>query len=145
MVVHVVLYQEVDLQKIKTEGRKYFWPKIVCPKCNIFCWGHGYVLRNFSEILFPIFIKRWRCRICRRVFVICPTSHWRRYQERKENIFNALLHRLEYLKWPPWGNRQRGGHWLRKFLHNCSTFLLLQNDDLYQTVLFYKEKNLAIF
>lgn len=43
-------------------------------------------------------------------------DRWRRYESSAQTIFDVLSHRLDSRFWPKGLQRQRCGHWLRKFI-----------------------------
>jgi len=93
------------------------WPNT--PKCPNGCkkvWGHGYVLRYFTHFPAGLYLKRWRCPTCKIVILMFPVGYWKGYQTSIENIFIALKNRIKKYCWPSHTSRQRGGHWLRKFI-----------------------------
>ena len=135
----------VSLDDLQQQKKGYPWNRPEeCPRCKGNLWGHGYVLRYFNSHSEGLSIKRWRCPSCRLVITCRPSSHWRRFQESVENIFQALIDRVKCYKWPPWTTRQRGGHWLSLLTSHAKINLLEKKNQL-ETILFYKEKNLAIF
>jgi hypothetical protein len=48
-----------------------------------------------------------------------PGGFGRRFQSAVATIVMAIFERLTRLIWPVGVTRQRGGHWLRKFLNIC--------------------------
>ena len=54
-----------------------------------------------------------------RVFIMIPVGYGRRYQSAMVTIVGAIYERLTRLIWPAGVTRQRGGHWVRKFLNIC--------------------------
>jgi ribosomal protein S27AE len=139
----MIIYCDVSLQKIHEEGKNFAWERPLCRNCKSKVWGHGFVIRYFNSIKNGLLIKRWRCPNCGKIYICRPRDYWSRYQETITNIFNTLIYRVTHMKWPPWITRQRGGHWLGKFIKNARTNLLLK-ESVYEAILFYQKKNLTI-
>ena len=81
----MVLSVAVCFQTLIQKGKKYLWQKPQrCPKCghSDCLWGHGYVLRYFEQLCEGIYMKRWRCRLCRTVLTTRPTGFWKRVRDR---------------------------------------------------------------
>ena len=81
----MVLSVAVCFQTLIQKGKKYLWQKPQrCPKCghSDCLWGHGYVLRYFEQLCEGIYMKRWRCRLCRAVLTTRPTGFWKRVRDR---------------------------------------------------------------
>ena len=53
-----------------------------------------------------------------------PRGYERRYQTAAQEIGAAMVSRLAHRGWPRGLPRQRGGHWLRRFLQTCRMDLL---------------------
>lgn len=106
----------IDLKILSTEGKNYKWERPKCPNGCKKVWGHGYVLRYFAHFLAGLYLKRWRCPTCKIVILMFPVGYWKGYQTSIENIFIALKNRIKSYCWPINTSRQRGGHWLRKFI-----------------------------
>jgi hypothetical protein len=140
----MVLFQKILLSKLIREGKSYSWSRPQCPRCHIKVWGHGYVLRFFNGFSTGVYLKRWRCQVCKLVITLRPEGYWRRFQETIHIIFESLKLRLRTGRWPPSVPRQRGGHWLRKLISHASVNLL-KHDSILETVEFFQEKNLPIF
>ncbi len=97
-------------------GRSFPWKRPDgCPCCRVGLWGHGWV-RIYLECdggAERIWVPRFRCPGCRRVFRLRPRGYWPRFFYRIETIRSALMSRLMGGRWPPWLGRQAGGHWYR--------------------------------
>jgi hypothetical protein len=101
------------------QGKKFNWNR---PTCDCGCkkvWGHGFVARFFTGFLDALFLKRYRCPECRRVFILLPAGYGRRIQTVISEVWNAIESRLQTHEWPHGLPRQRGGHWLKRFLIHC--------------------------
>ncbi|MBT3583024.1 hypothetical protein HN510_04355 [Candidatus Woesearchaeota archaeon] len=139
----MIIFIKIDLNQLLLQEKEYEWERPYCNKCNCSFYGHGYVFRFFSYLSSGVYLKRWRCPICRSVATIRPDSHWKGFQESISQIFKTLTFRVKYFKWPPWCTRQRGGHWLNKLIANARLNLLLKGNIL-ETISFYQSKSLAI-
>ena len=141
-----MIYQcNVSFKKLQQEKKEYPWKRpLECSGCQGKVWGHGYVLRYFNSHSEGLYLKRWRCPSCKLILTCRPDSHWRRFQESIKRIFDTLIFRVKHRTWPPWTTRQRGGHWLRIFTSNARTHLL-EKKSVEETILFYQDKNMAIF
>ena len=148
----MILATFVSTDDLVKEGKNYNW-KRPCKCQNPGCkseklWGHGYVKRYFFACSEAVYLKRWRCPHCHSVITTRPKSFWRRFQETKSRIFEALRHRLHPKipkAWPLWTTRQRAGHWLKKLLNHAKAYNLMKEKDPLSTVAFYQEKYLDIF
>ena len=142
----MILSCNASLGEVEQLQKKYPWGRPnECPRCQgKKIWGHGYVQRYFNSLKEGLFLKRWRCPKCSLILTCRPQSHWRRFQESISNIFVAIMFKIQGSRWPPWVPRQRGGYWLGKLIENARKNELIKNN-LAATILFYKNKNLAIF
>ena len=115
----MLVHTDVPLALVVKDGKDFNWNR---PSCN--CggekvWGHGYVARFFAGIVAAVLLKRYRCPNCRRVFIMMPEGYAPRYQTPARVMCDALASRLMHRGWPRGLPRQRGWHWLRKFLAIC--------------------------
>jgi hypothetical protein len=141
----MLYYCPISISKLKKLKKNYPWIRPVsCYRCNNQLWGHGFVLRFFNQMSEALFIKRWRCPKCKITLTCRPNLYWRRYQETISNIYDTLIFKIIHYKWPPGVSRQRGGHWLKKFISKAKINLLMKST-LIETIYFFKNKNLAIF
>lgn len=144
----MIIHTNANIDEIHQQGKNYKWARISCSKCNEKCWGHGHVQRYFNirglSDSIECFLKRWRCSKCGCVHICIPSSHWRRFQSSIKDVYDALVDRVQTLKWPPWVSRQRGGHWLRSIITKAQANLLMKENVL-ETILSFKLKSLAIF
>lgn len=106
----------VSIADISNFGKEYQWPRTNCPKCLGKTWGHGFRLRYYSEFSDGIYIKRCRCPTCKIVISLVPSGYWPCYRSSISTVYQTLKHKLQSLHWPAEFSRQRGGHWLRKFI-----------------------------
>ncbi len=74
------------------------------------------MLRYFSEYEGGIFLKRYRCSHCGVVLTTRPDEYWPRIRSSIGTIYNSLKSRLNLMVWPAGFPRQRGGHWLGRFV-----------------------------
>ena len=113
----MILNHKISLDKISRIGKDYKWPKQQCEKCHQNMWGHGYVLRYFALILSAVYLKRYRCPCCCRVVTIRPEGYWPGIRSSIFTIYEALREKLCTGRWPFSIPRQRGGHWLKRFVN----------------------------
>ena len=111
----MIIYIRGLLKDIFKQGRNYPWPRPeVCPRCgHTRVWGHGYVDSWFDGYRDAIKLKRYICPCCGCVIRLRPASHLSRFQASTQKIRSTLSIRIKTGRWPPWGCRQRSGHWLR--------------------------------
>lgn len=96
---------------------KFFkWPELTCEKCSRKMWGHGFVSRYFEGVSHLIRIKRLICPDCGMVVVFRPREFWPRFRSSIEEIYDALITRLQSGFWPVGFKRQRGWHWLASLM-----------------------------
>jgi len=113
---HMILHFKITLNKLSKSGKKYKWPKHYCECCKRYMWGHGYVSRYFAAILNEVFLKRYRCPDCSVVVTTRPEGYWARARSSIFSIYEALKAKLNFGSWPLQFPRQRGGHWIRRFV-----------------------------
>ena len=143
----MIYHCKISIEELQKLQKKFDWQNVrpnSCPKCKGKIWGHGYVLRYFQSILKGVFLKRWRCTYCYLILICRPTDYWRRFQNSVSHIYKSLIYRIKYLRWPPWVQRQRGGHWLKKIITYSTTHLLMK-ETILETITFFRDKNLVIF
>lgn len=107
---------DVSIADISRLEKKFQWPRPSCPKCSGKVWGHGFRLRYFSGFSDGIYIKRYRCHHCKLLISLVPSGYWAHFRSPIQTIYKTLLYRLNQKCWPKECSRQRGGHWLRKFI-----------------------------
>lgn len=112
----MILPIKITVQEISKAGRGYKWKSCDCPSCQKRMWGHGFVLRYFSECEGGVLLKRYRCNSCGSVFTARPEDYWPRIRSSIATIYSCLRSKLNFLKWPAGLPRQRGDHWLRRFV-----------------------------
>lgn len=78
-------------------------------------WGHGFVMRYFSESSVEIYLKRYRCPDCSVVVTTRPETHWKAIRSSILTVYEVLKSKLTGF-WPLDFPRQRGLHWLRRFV-----------------------------
>lgn len=108
-------HANVDLNSLAILGKDFNWNRPKCPNGCPKMWGHGFVLKSFTNFSDGLFIKRYRCPTCKAVITLTPSGHFKRYQSSIKAIYQAIKVRLKSHKWPEWTTRQRARHWMRKF------------------------------
>jgi len=86
-------------------------------------WGHGFVSAYFDGYWEPLWLRRYRCPLCRLVLRLRPSGYFQRFQASIETIRQSLAHRFYDHLWPPGSNRQRQGHWLRSLFKKAKVYL----------------------
>ena len=111
----MILHIKITLEELSKIGKNHKWEKHPCEKCHRNMWGHGFVMRYFSEIAQGLHLKRYRCPECSTVVTTRPESHWRGIQSAVLTIYGVLKSKLVGF-WPPGFPRQRGLHWLKRLV-----------------------------
>ena len=108
----MILFVDVDLNKVILLGEKFPWPKpAICPRClQSHVWGHGFSGTFFEGFLNALLMRRFRCPACGCVMKCRPRSHFSRIQTAIDTIRSHLSARIETGRWP--GSPERGRHWL---------------------------------
>jgi hypothetical protein len=114
--IHMIAHTNVVLVELHEAGKGFNWDRPSCGKGCQKVWGHGYVPRHVVGFLEVLWFKRYRCPTCHTVITMVPIELLPRYQTRTASILVVLIHRFSIHRWPQGFPRQRGGHWLRKFL-----------------------------
>ena len=112
----MILPYKITLEELSKNGKNYKWPKHHCEHCKRNMWGHGYVTRYFEAIVGTVFLKRYRCPGCLALVIVRPEGYWPRTRSSILSIYQALHCRLSLGHWPSLFPRQRGNHWLKKFV-----------------------------
>ena len=110
----MILFRKICLEELSRKGRAFNWESQACEKCKRQMWGHGFVCRYFSEVFSALYLKRFRCPSCGVVATTRPDGYWRATRSSILSIYAALSGRLRTGSWA--SNRQRAGHWLRRFV-----------------------------
>lgn len=128
----MILFIKITIEELSKKGKTYKWEGHRCDKCQRNMWGHGFVARYFAEASDEIYLKRYRCPGCSTVVTTRPETHWRGIRSAILTIYEVLRSRLTGF-WPPGFPRQRGLHWLKRFVDlakmenqdNLPSFLIL--------------------
>ena len=128
----MILSYKITVEELSKAGKNHKWERHFCEKCSCFTWGHGFVTRYFQSIEGCIYLKRYRCPKCASVTTTRPEGFWPMIRSSILIIFNMLLVKVSTGFWPLSFSRQRGGHWLRRFVNhakmsgetNLETFLI---------------------
>lgn len=112
---HMIIFVKITIEELSRNGKKHKWERSFCDSCQRNRWGHGFVRRYFSEVFSEIYLKRYRCPGCVQVLTTRPVGYWLHLRSSILTIYEALKSKLKGL-WPPGFPRQRGGHWLRRFV-----------------------------
>lgn len=113
--IRMILFLKITIEELSKNGKNHKWGKCFCDKCHRNMWGHGFVMRYFSESDDEIYLKRYRCPGCSTVVTVRPENYWQRIRSSIQTIYEALKAKLAGF-WPPRFPRQRGLHWLRRFV-----------------------------
>lgn len=112
----MILSTKITVQELSKAGKEYNWSKHACEGCKRNMWGHGFASRYFSGIMNLIYVKRYRCPGCKIVVTARPEGYWPRIRSSIPAIFEVLHLKLNSGIWPINFSRQRGGHWLSRFV-----------------------------
>jgi transposase-like protein len=114
----LILPVHVLLEDLSAEEKEYKWIKPeACPSCESKrFWGHGYRLTQFVGFVLGLWLKRYRCDSCKKIFTVRPLGYFERYQSATKDIAETLRAKLSSFKWPSSQTRQRAGQWLRRFI-----------------------------
>lgn len=112
----MIHFIEIDVSNPKFQNKNKDWARPMCPNQHLNCkvYGHGHVPRFFVGVNKVVFLKRWRCILCKIIILIRPKSHGKRFQTSVDQLILILKTRLTEYRWPYGFPRQRGGHWLKK-------------------------------
>lgn len=121
----MIIFVSVNLKRLFKHQKKYNWPRPeVCPQCGIDgLWGHGYVLAYFDDLPAGVFLRRYRCHICRCVFRLRPKGFFRRFQASIATIRSSLNGRLSGGRYLSGISKSRQRHWLNGLLRNVTAYL----------------------
>ena len=112
----MILSIKITIEELSKIGKEHKWPKNFCEGCNRNMWGHGYVSRYFATVVRSVYLKRYRCPGCGVVVVVRPEGYWSKIRNPIVTIYQTLRSKLNFGKWPEFTSRQRGGHWLNRFV-----------------------------
>jgi len=115
----LLIFTDVRVEDIAAQGRDFNWERPSCPNGCAKVWGHGFVARIFATVVAVVLLRRYRCPTCGVVITLMPCGYAARYQTKTADVAAAIVSRLTHRGWPSGTPRQRGGHWLRKFLARC--------------------------
>ena len=120
-VAPLILYLSVDFTELHTLGKEYRWKR---PKRCFHCdgsriWGHGYVERFFDDVPDRLWMKRWRCPDCGRVYTVRPHTHWRGFWASQATILSSLVTKESEHRWLSMVDRQRQQYWWQGLRIQC--------------------------
>ncbi len=115
----MIFNYKITVEELSKSGKNHKWERHFCNKCSRFMWGHGFVTRYFQSIDGCVYLKRYRCPKCTTVATTRPDGHWPMIRSSIRAIFSILLTRISSGTWPISFSRQRGGHWLRRFVNHA--------------------------
>lgn len=134
----MIFQSKITVSELSKNGKNHKWDNFHCSKCNRNMWGHGFVGRYFSSFVDAIFLKRYRCPDCCVVVTARPEGHRPRLRSSTFVIYQALSCRITTGVWPSGFPRQRGGHWIRRFV-NFAKMSCQANLHLFLNICFEKE------
>jgi hypothetical protein len=111
----MILSTKITIEELSKNGKDHKWEKCFCEECQRNMWGHGFTMRYFSEIHEGIYLKRYRCPNCSCVVTVRPEGYWKWIRSSIKTIYEALKSRFTGF-WQSGFPRQRGLHWLKKFV-----------------------------
>ena len=112
----MILSYKITIDELSKIGKDYKWPRHHCADCERYMWGHGYVARYFATLLSSVFLKRYRCPGCWIVVTVRPHVYWSKIRSSILSIYETLKFKINSGRWPIQSPRQRGGHWLKRFI-----------------------------
>jgi hypothetical protein len=115
----MILNHKITVEELSKVGKNHKWERHFCEKCSCFSWGHGFVTRYFQSIEARVHLKRYRCPKCGSVTTTRPDGYWPMIRSSILTIFNMLLIKISKGFWPTACSRQRGGHWLKRFVNHA--------------------------
>ncbi len=118
----MIIFISVDLKKIFEKKKKYEWKRPeICPKCDAHrIWGHGFVLAYFDGFTEGLWLKRYRCPVCRIVIRMRPKGYFPRFQSSIDTIRSSIIHKQSKGRWLKTIGRTRQLHWLKALLRRMS-------------------------
>ena len=113
----MIIYFVINVNTLIELGKQYPWPRLKrCLICGgIRVWGHGYVSRFFDGTDEALWLKRYRCPDCKKVYTIRPKSHYRNFWASRSTILKSIFNKLIHNSWITGVNRQRQQYWSRGF------------------------------
>ncbi|MBI4405001.1 MAG: hypothetical protein HY537_12625 [Deltaproteobacteria bacterium] len=98
-------------------------------------------MRYFAEASDAIYVKRYRCPDCSTVVTTRPETHWKGIRSAILTMYEVLRSKLTGF-WPPGFPRQRGLHWLLRFIDLAK---MEQQDNLLSFLSFCFAKQIRFF
>lgn len=120
----MILFIQISIDQLSKMGKDFKWGKYFCKECQRNAWGHGFVSRYFSEHKEQVPVKRYRCPGCGKVLTVRPEGYFQSIRSSISTISDILKAKLKGY-WPRDFPRQRGGHWLRRFV----SFAKMENSE----------------
>lgn len=112
--VPLILFVEVCVKRVFEMGKGFPWSKPQgCPRCGGKLWGHGFCPAYFDGFQQPVWLRRYRCAVCKVVLRLRPAGYWSRFQAPIATIRESLSRRLLQGRWTPQLPRSRQRHWLK--------------------------------
>ncbi len=96
----MVLFQEVSVNELIAQKKRFPWQRPHCPLCGTLCWWHGFVEAFFSMFPNGVFIRRCFCPGCKSVHRLKPAGYFRRFRWSKSEIRKAIETRQETGRFP---------------------------------------------
>lgn len=92
----MIYFVTVLLKDIFDHGKDFPWVRpAACLNCDHYMvWGHGFVPRYFDEFVDCLYMKCYRCPLCRCVMTSRPDTHFSRIRCCKETIRTLLALRI---------------------------------------------------
>jgi hypothetical protein len=121
----MVIPVEVELKCLVEQQRAYPWPKPErCPRCQeCRVWGHGFVAAFFDGIFEAVYLRRFRCPVCRCVMRLRPKGYFKRFQASIQRIYACLRQRLVEGRYEAGISRSRQRHWMRALQRQVAAYL----------------------
>jgi hypothetical protein len=121
----MIVFVCVRLKEIFDKQRQYAWPRpTLCPRCGQSrLWGHGFVPAYFDGFAGQIYLRRYRCPLCRCVIRLRPRGYFKRIQASICTIRSSLWQRIVKGRYLSEMSRSRQRHWLNGLVRNTTAHL----------------------
>ena len=116
----MIIKVSISIKEILEQGEDFSWPRPTsCPCCqNCTVWGHGHVWAYFDEAEDGIYLRRWRCPVCKSVHRMKPAGYFPRFWASVDDIRQSLAHRLKYGVFSSVLSANRQRHWFNALKRN---------------------------
>jgi len=95
--IKVIISVHIDIGQLLELKKNYPWERLChCPCCRGKTWGHGFVKvwLDFSQRI--VFLKRFRCIHCKKVFCFRPDTHFMGFFHSIQIILESIKNQILY-------------------------------------------------